>query len=157
MRLTGFRRATAFDAEQLTVIAQAAKAHWGYPKEWLEIWRDDLTFTPEYIAQHPVIVATDQNEISGFVAIEPWQDNLQLAHFWISPAHMSKGVGRALFAQALHYCETTSCRKLRVVSDPNASGFYEAMGCQFSAFEETKIRGRRLPVYHYFLNSDKAG
>ena len=41
-------RATPEQADELTRIALASKAHWGYPRRWLEIWTPQLTFSPEY-------------------------------------------------------------------------------------------------------------
>ena len=44
------RRAKPAEAEVLTEIAHAAKRHWGYPENWIEHWKNDLTITPEFPA-----------------------------------------------------------------------------------------------------------
>jgi hypothetical protein len=36
--MASIRLATADDTPGLTAIARAAKAHWGYPAEWLAGW-----------------------------------------------------------------------------------------------------------------------
>ena len=43
------RRAAIEDAGELTRVAHESKSHWGYPRRWIELWRDDLTITPEFI------------------------------------------------------------------------------------------------------------
>ena len=39
------RPGRADDAAALTAVTLAAKAHWGYPARWLELWRTDGTRT----------------------------------------------------------------------------------------------------------------
>ena len=56
------RPAIPDDAERLTALAREAKAHWGYPAAWLEVWRDALTITPDYIETHTVLVASTESE-----------------------------------------------------------------------------------------------
>ncbi|CAB3770918.1 hypothetical protein LMG29660_06760 [Burkholderia puraquae] len=36
------RAARTEDADALTQLARISKAHWGYPKDWLELWQSDL-------------------------------------------------------------------------------------------------------------------
>ena len=39
------------DAEELTKVLIASKKHWGYPDEWFDLWKDELSITPEDINQ----------------------------------------------------------------------------------------------------------
>src|SRR2546429_435166 len=63
------RRATPDEAEALTTLAHAAKRHWGYPEEWIEQWKTDLTITPDFVANNEVFVATIDGEIAGCCAL----------------------------------------------------------------------------------------
>ncbi|QTO23336.1 hypothetical protein [Burkholderia seminalis] len=54
------------DADQLTKLAFLSKAHWGYPKEWLDLWHADLTVTPGMIESSIVYVAETEEQIIGF-------------------------------------------------------------------------------------------
>src|SRR5258706_11839576 len=63
------RRATPDEAEALTALAHAAKRHWGYPEEWINHWRADLTITPDFIATNEVFAATIDGEIAGCFAL----------------------------------------------------------------------------------------
>src|SRR5215212_9196461 len=94
------RRARESDAAELTRIAHEAKRHWGYPERWIELWREDLTLTPEFIAGNQVYLAEDGGEALGCCAIVAASPNWMLEHFWIRPAAMGKGLGRRLFEHA---------------------------------------------------------
>jgi len=45
--MISIRRVVPKEADVLTKSALSAKAHWGYPDPWLEIWMSQLTCTPE--------------------------------------------------------------------------------------------------------------
>src|SRR5438445_217906 len=48
------RQAQRTDAESLTAIAHAAKRSWRYPEEWIRLWADELTVTPDFIERNRV-------------------------------------------------------------------------------------------------------
>src|SRR3979409_2170260 len=91
------RRALPVEAAALTEIAHAAKRHWGYPENWIEHWKDDLTITPEFISDNEVYVAVAGKEIMGCCALVYGDSLAELEHMWIRPDHIGTGVGRALF------------------------------------------------------------
>ena len=62
------RRASPTEAETLTTLAHAAKRHWQYPEKWIEIWKPDLTITPEFIREHEVFVAKIDGATAGCCA-----------------------------------------------------------------------------------------
>lgn len=140
------RRADPADSETLTAIAHAAKAHWGYPSEWLELWRDDLTVTPRFIVEHLTLCATLDNEIVGFAAVADGERGWELEHLWVLPEHMGRGVGRKLLAAVLTRLEEVGAPSLRIVSDPHAAGFYERLGARLVGEVDSQPAGRRLPL-----------
>src|SRR5262245_20491007 len=79
------RRASPEDAARLTVIARAAKAHWGYPAAWLTTWEPVLTITPDYLGHAIVFVGTRGGAPIGFYALEPRGDRWSLEHMWVEP------------------------------------------------------------------------
>src|SRR5947209_16526004 len=79
------RRAKPKEAAVLTEIAHAAKRHWGYPENWIEYWRDDLTITPEFISNNEVYVAVIDKEIGGCCALVLKGSQAELEHMWIRP------------------------------------------------------------------------
>ena len=124
------RRATPDEAEALTALAHAAKRHWGYPEEWIDHWRTDLTITSDFIAANEVFVATVDNEIAGCCALVLSESLTELEHLWIDPKHMRKGVGRELFEHTKRRAEELGSNTLELSADPNAESFYERMGAK---------------------------
>lgn len=124
------RRATPDEAEALTALAHAAKRYWGYPEEWIDLWRIDLTITPDFIATNEVFVAAIGDEIAGCCALVKSDSLTELEHMWIDPKHMRKGLGRALFEYTKRRAEELGSNMLELSADPNAESFYERMGAK---------------------------
>ena len=121
------RLATADDAPALTELARQAKSHWGYPPDWIDLWRDELTITPAYIAEHTTLVAVEDGVPVGMCALEERADGGAIENVWIAPDHHRLGVGRALVMRALREAATAGLPSVRVVSDPFAEGFYSRL------------------------------
>ncbi len=119
------RPAVASDADTATLVAHAAKAHWGYPPHWIARWTAELTITSEYLAGHHVVVAMIRELFAGFYAIEPRGDRWSLAHLWVLPEWHGHGIGRRLLADAI---AAAAPGVLEVESDPYAAPFYERCG-----------------------------
>ena len=125
---TKIRRATPDEATMLTAIAHAAKRHWGYPVEWIEQWKVDLTITPDFIANNEVFVAILSDEIAGCCALVVNNSLAEIEHMWIKPEHIGSGVGRELFEHVRSRAKALRLPVLELSADPNAEGFYERMG-----------------------------
>lgn len=141
-------RALPEEADTLSQIALSAKAYWGYPERWMEIWTPLLTITPEFISSADVWVAEVNGGLVGFYALIFVKQRASLEHLWILPDYMGKGIGRALFEHALARCREMQCQGLEIVSDPNAQDFYECMGAKKVGVSLGEVDGelRSLPV-----------
>jgi GNAT superfamily N-acetyltransferase len=151
-----FRPACARDAKRLTAIAYAAKRHWGYPEAWMEAWRDELVVTPGYIRTHPVVLAKQSGRIVGFFGLLILNDEAALEHFWLRPDCIGRGLGRALFAEAVRMARSAGQTELRIKSDPNAEGFYLKMGAVRVGLEKTRLLGkirRELPLLTFSIHN----
>ena len=122
------RRATPDEAATLTAIAHAAKRHWGYPEEWIERWKVDLTIAPDLIANNEVFVAIVSDEIAGCCALVVNDSLAEIEHMWIKPEQIGSGVGRALFDHVRDRANELHLPALELSADPNAEGFYARMG-----------------------------
>jgi GNAT superfamily N-acetyltransferase len=120
------RRATPSDSERATELARGAKAHWGYPAEWLEEWRDDLVVTAEGIERHATFVASIGNEVVGVCQLQQSEDHTMLEHVWVDPARHRQGIGRALVEHARGHARGV----IAIVADPNAEEFYARLGAR---------------------------
>src|SRR5438309_9772711 len=122
------RRARPDEAGTLTEIAHAAKRHWGYPENWIEHWKDDLTITPDFIAKHEVYVAMIGDDIAGCCALVIDDAQAELEHMWVKPEHIGIGVGKALFTHVAGRARDLDLGVLEISADPNAEGFYQRLG-----------------------------
>lgn len=117
----------AGEAGALTALAFAAKAHWGYPAETMEAWRDDLRITPEMLAR-PHGIACADGRVAGFYTLVPAPGDWELDNLWVDPRCMAQGIGRALVRHALAAARAGGAARIRIDSDPNAEPFYLACG-----------------------------
>ena len=141
-------RAKPEQAQDLTQIAVAAKRHWGYPERWMELWKPQLTFTPAYFDENENWVAEINNVPVAFCTLMEKEGNAWMENLWVSPEHIGKGVGKRLFSHALDLSRQRGFKKLQLEADPNAVGFYEAMGMKQVGERISEIEGqlRILPI-----------
>ncbi len=149
------RRAKPDEADVLTEIAHAAKRHWGYPENWIEHWKDQLTITPDFITTNEMYVAVNGEEIAGCCALVMSGSLAEVEHMWIKPEHMGNGVGRALFKQVVARAKSLDARAVELSADPNAEGFYRRMGATRIGEVRSEIEGqpRVLPRMSVDLES----
>ena len=144
-------KARAEDAPTLTHIALAAKRHWGYPDAWIEKWRPELEIAAAEIEKTETYRALIGTESVGFYRLTPKSRMLELEHIWVLPSQMGKGVGRRLFEHAVQRTRALGFRFFEIQADPNASGFYDRMGCVRTGTVVNEIDGCRheLPLFRY--------
>lgn len=143
------RRARSSEAEELTQLARGAKASWGYPADWLEAWREELTITAEYVQQNQVFVVDTGDGLAGVAALERVRGEAVLEHVWVAATHQRQGIGEALVRHALALASEAGDGIVRVTSDPRAVGFYERLGGRLAGSIPAPMPGmpeRALPV-----------
>ena len=136
------RRAMPEEAAVLTEIAHAAKRHWGYPENWIEHWKGDLTITRDFISNHEVYVAVTDKEIAGCCALVVEDSQAELEHMWIRPQYMGAGYGKALFVHVMQRAATLRAPAVELSADPNAEGFYKHMGATRIGEVRSEIEGQ---------------
>jgi GNAT superfamily N-acetyltransferase len=136
------RSANPIEAEYLSRIAFAAKAHWGYAEEQLAFWRNDLAFTPASIELWPTLVAEVNNNPAGVVQINPTTEPWDLEALWVHPTAMGQGIGKALLNAALQAARAGGQLSLTIDSDPNAEAFYVACGARRVGQTAAPIHGQ---------------
>lgn len=145
-RLT-LRDARIEDAAMLTRIAVAAKSHWGYSNELMQLWRPQLTISPQSIDRGIVTVAELDGNGIGFSGLDIEASPPEIDDLWVLPDFQHRGIGRLLFE---HVCQSARHRgfdKIVIVSDPNAAGFYERMGASQIGWHPSTPTGRKLPKF----------
>lgn len=146
--MISIRRALPEQANELTKIAFAAKAHWGYPERWMDMWRPQLTFSTEYFEQYESWAAFDGEVPVAFYTLEEKKGNAWLENLWVLPEYIGQGVGRALFLHAVERSRQHGYEILQLEADPHAVGFYERMGMYKVGQRSYEIEGllRVLPT-----------
>lgn len=138
-------RAHPNDIETLNSISVAAKMYWGYPQEWLELWRDDLTISISDFKEKHIYKIVFQGEVAGFCVIIEGQEAYEIDHLWIAPKFIGKGLGRALLEASIAKVVPPNA-KMTVVADPYAEAFYQKLGFETFSQIESLPKGRFLPV-----------
>jgi N-acetylglutamate synthase-like GNAT family acetyltransferase len=152
------RRAGSHEATELTELAHHAKRHWGYPPEWMELWRDSLTISPDYLDEHDAFVAEIDDQIVGVCVLELHGDRGRLEHVWIHPLHQRQHIGRSLVEKALEAARNRGMELVEVLSDPFAEPFYRKLGAEKVGNRPAPMPGameRTLPELEFKLGSSR--
>ncbi len=135
-------------ADELTRIALAAKAHWGYPKRWMEVWAPELTFRPEYFMENESWEAVEGESPIAFYTLQDKDGDAWIENLFVFPEFIGKGIGKMLFLHATELARQRGYKILQLESDPNAVGFYQKMGMYKIGERRSQVDGqpRSLPM-----------
>jgi GNAT superfamily N-acetyltransferase len=122
------RRAVVEDAAPLTDLALRSKAVWGYGAAFMNACRVELTISGESIRRRPTFLLEDRGRLAGFYQLRLSGPSAEVAQFFIAPEALRSGLGRRLWRHLERTARNAGADRLEVDSDPNAEGFYLAMG-----------------------------
>ena len=147
------RRARPAEAAVLSALALRSKAHWEYDADFLAACQDDLTLSADDIATSTVYVFDGVNAPAGFYRLVLQDDGLaELDALFVEPAAMGQGVGKRLWRHAVATATRLGCAEMVWQSDPQAEGFYLAMGARRAGESaSTVMPGRMLPLMRFRL------
>jgi GNAT superfamily N-acetyltransferase len=139
------------EAPLLSELALRSKAVWGYPADFLDACRTELTCRSETIAdaRSTFIVAERDTEIVGFHAMRPLDGStFELEALFVEPSRIGEGIGRTLLEDAWRRARDAGGIRLLIQGDPHAAAFYLACGARRTgARESASIPGRWLPLF----------
>jgi predicted N-acetyltransferase YhbS len=147
------RPAQSGEAATLTELCLRAKAYWGYDQAFMAAAAGPLRIREAQIGFGRVLTALEHGQKAaaacGVAAIVPLRRRgwIELSHLFVAPERFRLGIGRALFRAAIDLAAQQGARHLSILSDPNATGFYERLGarrCGESA--SGVVPGRMLPL-----------
>lgn len=124
------RAARPDESNELTRLAIRAKSHWGYAADDLRRWHDDLTITPQSTQRQPTFVIDDGGRSVAVLQLEVDGAVWAIGGLWVAPTAMGKGFGRVLVQHAAAYAAAAGRTQLAIDADPNAEGFYLALGAR---------------------------
>jgi hypothetical protein len=141
------------DAELLSSVAFESKKFWGYSNELMNLWKDDLEISREYILKNNVIKVFDGNTFIGFFAIKQQNEkSAELDHLWLKPESIKKNYGRAIFSFIINDLSSNNIEKFILIAEPNAIGFYQKMNGKVVGEFQSKISGRFLDIYEFRIS-----
>ena len=89
----------------------------------------------------------------GFGMLEGRDDLAILTNIRVAPNYRSKGVGTALFKQAVSFAQTTPCERLKIQTqntNPSACRFYARQGCRLERISPLSEDPTEFEVDLYF-------
>jgi len=151
------RRALPEDAAALSHIASSAKAYWGYPEHWMETWKPQLTFPPDYFSENESWIAELENIPIAFYTLQEKNGIAWIENLWVLPEHIGKGIGRQLFLHALSRSREMGYLIIQLEADPNALGFYQKMGMYKIGEKKYMVedKERLLPVMEMVIDREQ--
>ncbi|HVJ44342.1 MAG TPA: GNAT family N-acetyltransferase [Dongiaceae bacterium] len=152
---TRLRAAQPDEAGQLTELALAAKASWGYDAAFMARCRDVMTISPDAVARHPhYLVEHGSGEVLGFYGFDLGDGLLTLEWLFVAPLAQGQGWGRRLFEHAVAVARAGRYSYFRIVSDPHAEPFYLRQGAvRCGSAPSDLYPDRFLPVLQFDLVS----
>lgn len=142
------RKVTPEDLETLTDLGIRSKASWGYTKEQMSVFREELMWTQDLLSSRRVYLAYDKGAIRGYYSLKPAnRTTVELEHLFVDPEYFGQGVGTRLFQHAGHTAAQFGYRRMTILSDPNAAEFYDRMHCKRVDDTPSSIAGRCIPTY----------
>jgi len=151
--MISIRRVVPKEADVLSKIALSAKAHWGYPERWMEIWVPQLTFSPHYFEENESWVAVYDGKPIAFYTLQEKNGIAWVENLWVLPEYIGQGVGKQLFLHAASRSRDLGYKTLQLEADPNPVGFYERMGMRKIGERHSEIEDepRILPIMEMIL------
>ena len=133
---------------KLTEISFVSKKYWNYSDEWMEIWKDDLTITENFITNNYVYhLENDVNEIVGFYAFVKFDNYIELDSLFVSPEYIGKGFGNLLMTDFLSKVREIDFNYKKLKAEPFAEIFHKKYGFETVELQlSSKIENRYLPI-----------
>jgi len=128
-------------------LIESSKRHWGYNDKVMNLWLPDLLITTDNFSSLEIWVMKNKKVMGGVFSLSLMSEYIyELEDFWISPSEMGKGFGQKMFQFIINHLQNIKAKKLVIISDPNAEGFYKKMGASRVKLMESKPKDRMLPI-----------
>jgi GNAT superfamily N-acetyltransferase len=144
------RPALTDEADLLTAVVWRSKAYWGYDAAFMAWARPQMVITADDVAAGGVYAALLDERIVGVLRLTTRGEVGWLEDLFVEPDCMGRGIGRALFAFIVDAARAAGLTRLEFESDPNAEGFYLALGAVRIGTVENRP-GRHVPIMMYPL------
>lgn len=143
--------------DALNAMILRSKAYWGYGEAMMAKMETVLRLDPEAARNGRAIAAWSESVPLGIAQMcEPLSGQhprrMDLDLLFIAPEAIGTGLGAALYHWALDQARASDAEIMGILSDPNARGFYTAMGAIFIEDRPSElIENRALPWLEHRL------
>lgn len=125
-------------AALIDIQKRASMTDPAFPHEILDI-PGAIDVPSAWIMDQRVFVAVLEDRPVGFVTlVEDGPEACELEGLFVDPGHWKQGIGARLVARAVQYVRDHAVRRLHLIANPNARGFY--LRCGFAEKGEKKLR-----------------
>ena len=132
-----------------------SKAYWGYDPAFIAACADELRIDARDLANPEQVwrVAETGERIAGVYGLVPVDaEVVELEALFVEPGDIGSGVGRRLVEDAAAVARAKGFARILIQGDPNADGFYLAVGAERAGERESgSIPGRYLPLFEINL------
>ncbi len=148
------REAKPHEHEQVSALAVRSKGFWGYPPDFLEACRAELTYDSAECGSGRMWVAVEDGAIVGFSLLRGVPPEGELAALFIDPAAIGTGCGRALLLHTLRTATALGFTRLVLDADPGAEPFYLKFGAERVGLSPSgSVPGRDRPRLGFVLDA----
>jgi len=158
------RSATQKDSKVLTEISFSSKKHWGYPAEYFEIWKEELTITGDYIRKNYVQIIETNGDAVGYYSVVELEKDLEitnftmekgvwLEHVFIRPEFIGKGFGKMLMQHLIESSINNQWQELKILADPHSVEFYKKLGAKYIKEITSNIPGRTVSYLEWAMSA----
>ena len=146
------RRARVEEAAALSELCFRSKASWGYDAAFMERSRAALSVKPAAIAAGEIVVVAEGETLLGVAGVAVEGEVADLDLLFVEPRAFGRQLGRRLLDAAMAMARERGARRMTILADPGARGFYERMGARFTGMAPSDaIPGRELPLLELAL------
>ena len=150
--MISLRPARVEEAAALSALCVRSKASWGYDAAFMALSRAALQVRPAAIAAGEIVVAEEGAELLGVAGVTVEGEVADLDLLFVEPAAFGRQLGRLLLHAAMAMARKRGARRMTILADPGARGFYERMGARFIRMAPSDaIPGRELPLLELTL------
>lgn len=141
------RRVLTSESGKLSTLAFRSKKIWGYDDNFMAQCRQELTLSAQYICQSQVYVLEEAGHMLGFYGMSGEANKASMDFLFIDPDMVKRGYGKQLWLHAVNKAAELGFNYILIEADPNAKGFYQAMGAELTGeVPSGSISGRVLPL-----------
>ena len=144
-----FRPTVVADLDTINQMTKRSVAYWGYEQDFLDWDPESITVFPGDLEKDTCVVIERDGAIVGHYVLRGTPDALVLDKLFLDPAVIGVGLGRTAWNHAVATARGLGASGWTLLGDPNATGFYTAMGAIWQREQPTEWPGWNLQVFHF--------